>query len=144
MMISKISVTRPEGSFYQVVVSGEGFGDRPGKVSVWNVDRAPIAHVDVKEWTDTAITLEVTDVAMVTDGLMPGAAMVEVVPAPGMVMEFDVPDPEAPMPDMMPDEPHTADYDALVMRAEELGVKVDKRWGSDRLSEEIAKAEEAE
>ena len=142
-MISKISVTRPEGSFYQLTIAGEGFGDRPGTVSVWNADHAPIAHVDVKEWIDTAITLEVTDAAMMTDGLMPGSAVVEVVPVPGMMMEFEVPNPDAPML-MAPDEPHTADYDALVMRAEELGVKVDKRWGSDRLSEEIAKAEETE
>lgn len=35
-----------------------------------------------------------------------------------------------------------AEY-ALVAKAEEIGIKVDKRWGTDRLAEEIAKAEEA-
>ena len=41
-----------------------------------------------------------------------------------------------------PEEIHTADYDTLAKRAEELGIKVDGRWGEDRLREEILKAEE--
>ena len=32
------------------------------------------------------------------------------------------------------------DHDALRSQAERLGVKVDKRWGADRLTEEIAAA----
>ena len=32
------------------------------------------------------------------------------------------------------------DVDALRAQAESLGIKVDKRWGADRLSEEIAAA----
>lgn len=32
----------------------------------------------------------------------------------------------------------TPDLDALRTQAENLGVKVDKRWGADRLGEEIA------
>jgi hypothetical protein len=48
-------------------------------------------------------------------------------------MEFSVPDPSDPV--------HTADYDGLVAHAEAIGVKVDKRWGEDRLRQEIQSAE---
>lgn len=33
--------------------------------------------------------------------------------------------------------------DALIAKAEKLGIKVDKRWGAEKLAAEIAKAEEA-
>ena len=94
MKISKIDVTRPEGSFYQMVITGEGFGDRRGKVNVWMPDE-PDFHVDPVEWTDTAITVMVSDSDMGVPGLHPGSGMVEVIPVPGMVMEFKVADPKA-------------------------------------------------
>jgi hypothetical protein len=48
----------------------------------------------------------------------------------------DIPDPDA--------EPEADDIDALRAQAEELGVKVDKRWKAERLAEEIAKAKAGE
>jgi hypothetical protein len=135
MMIDHVEVERPEGSFYNLVICGEGFGDRPGQVSVWNADGMSVPHVDIKSWDDAKIVVEVTDASMNTGaGLMVGDAMVEVVPVPGMVMEFNVPDPSDPAA-------HTADYDSLRAHAEALGVKVDKRWGEDRLRQEIQSAE---
>jgi hypothetical protein len=145
MMIDHVEVERPEGSFYNLVICGEGFGDRLGEVNVWNADGMSVPHVDIQSWDDAKIVVEVTDAAMNTgSGLMPGDAMVEVVPVPGMVMEFEVPDPSAgvefrAMPDSDP--AHTADYDHLVAHAEALGVKVDKRWGEDRLRQEMLAAE---
>jgi hypothetical protein len=41
------------------------------------------------------------------------------------------------------DDPGEADLDALRSKAEAVGVKVDKRWGADRLYEEIASASKA-
>lgn len=48
----------------------------------------------------------------------------------------DVPDPDAV--------PEADALDALRAEAEALGVKVDKRWGADRLATEIANAEKGE
>jgi hypothetical protein len=146
MMIDHVEVERPEGSFYNLVICGEGFGDRLGQVNVWNAGGMSVPHVDIKSWDDAKIVVEVTDAAMNTgSGLMPGPATVEVVPVPGMMMGFDVPDPSVgveetgPMPDGDP--AHTADYDGLRAHAEALGVKVDRRWGEDRLRQEIQSAE---
>jgi hypothetical protein len=135
MMIDHVEIERPEGSFYNLVICGEGFGDRLGEVNVWNADGMSVPHVDIKSWDDAKIVVEVTDAAMNTgSGLMPGDAVVEVVPVPGMVMDFSVPDPSNPAV-------HTADYDGLRAHAEALGVKVDRRWGEDRLRQEIQSAE---
>lgn len=132
-MIDHVEVERPEGSFYNLVICGEGFGDRMGQVSVWNADGMSVPHVDIKSWDDAKIVVEVTDAAMNTgSGLMPGDAMVEVVPVPGMVMEFNVPDPSGLAQPGAP---------SLVAHAEALGIKVDKRWGEDRLRQEIQSAE---
>jgi hypothetical protein len=135
MMIDHVEVERPEGSLYLLTICGEGFGDRPGQVNVWNAAGVSVPHIDIKSWADAKIEVEVTDASLVGvgGGLMPGKAMVEVVPVPGMVMEFNVPDPSEPT--------HTGDYDGLVAHAEEIGVKVDKRWGEDRLRQEIQSAE---
>jgi hypothetical protein len=145
MMIDHVEVERPEGSFYNLVICGEGFGDRLGQVSVWNADGMSVPHVDIKSWDDAKIVVEVTDAAINTgSGLMPGGAMVEVVPVPGMVMGFSVPDPSVgvEVSGLPSDDPvHTADYDGLRAHAEALGVKVDKRWGEDRLRQEIQSAE---
>jgi hypothetical protein len=40
------------------------------------------------------------------------------------------------------DDPSDVDLDALRAKAESAGVKVDKRWGPDRLYEEIAAAKD--
>lgn len=45
---------------------------------------------------------------------------------------------EAPEQAADQDEPDTDDLDALRAEAEAAGVKVDRRWGADRLHEEIA------
>lgn len=147
MKISKVDVARPEGSFYELTITGEGFGDRPGELSVWMPDQ-PDFHVNPVKWSDTEITAMVSDVEMGVPGLMPGAtAMIEVIPVPGMVSTFEVFDPnqdeEAQTAEeaQAAEEVHTADYDGLVARAEALGVKVDKRWGEDRLRQEVASAE---
>lgn len=42
--------------------------------------------------------------------------------------------------DVPSDAPEGADLDVLRAEAEELGIKVDKRWKAERLAEEIAKA----
>jgi hypothetical protein len=135
MMIDHVDVERPEGSFYLLTVCGEGFGNRPGQVNVWNAYGALVSHVDIKVWGDALVTVEVTDAAVnAGSGLMVGKAMVEVVPVPGMMMEFDVPaDASDPV--------HTGNYDALAEHAASLGIKVDKRWGEDRLRHEIEAAE---
>jgi hypothetical protein len=137
MMIDHIEVERPEGRFYSLTICGEDFGDRPGQVSVWNADGVLVSHVDIKSWDDAKIVAEVTDAAEnAGSGLMVGKAMVEVVPVPGMVMEFDVPaDASDPV--------HTGNYDALAEHATSLGIKVDKRWGEDRLRHEIEAAEQS-
>jgi hypothetical protein len=136
MMIDHIDVERPDGRFYVLTICGEGFGDRSGQVSVWNTDGVLVPHVDIKSWYDAKISVEVTDAAENTgSGLMVGKAMVEVVPVPGMVMEFDVPAADASDP------VHTGNYDALAEHAASLGIKVDKRWGEDRLRHEIEAAE---
>jgi hypothetical protein len=131
MMIDHVEVERPEGSFYVLTICGEGFGDRPGAVSVMNADGMALQYVNPIKWTDTEIVVETTD-ATINEGhgLMPGPAMLEVVPVPGMIVGFDVPaDASDPV--------HTGNYDALAEHAASLGIKVDKRWGEDRLRHEI-------
>jgi hypothetical protein len=62
--------------------------------------------------------------------------MLEVVPVPGMIVGFDVPaDASDPV--------HTGNYDALAEHAASLGIKVDKRWGEDRLRHEIEAVEQS-
>jgi hypothetical protein len=134
MMIDHVEVERPEGDFYVLTICGEGFGSRLGQVNVWNADGVPVSHVDIKSWDDAKIAVEVLDdVTSAGSGLMVGKALVEVVPVPGMLAEFEV--------KTTPDEPHTADYDSLAEHAASLGIKVDKRWGEDRLRHEIEAVE---
>jgi hypothetical protein len=138
MMIDHVEVERPEGSYYVLTIAGEGFGDRTGAVSVRSADGVVLQYVNPIKWTDTEIVVETTDATInAGHGLMPGAgATVEVVPLPGMVMEFDVPaDASDPV--------HTGNYDALAEHAASLGIKVDKRWGEDRLRHEIDAAEQS-
>jgi hypothetical protein len=136
-MIDHIEVTRPEGSYYVLTICGEGFGDRLGKVSVMNADGMALQYVNPIKWTDTEIVVETTDATInAGHGLMPGPAMVEVVPVPGMIVGFDVPaDASDPV--------HTGNYDALAKHAASLGVKIDKRWGEDRLRHEIEAVEQS-
>jgi hypothetical protein len=137
MMIDHVEVDRPEGNFYCLTICGEGFGNRLGQVNVWNAESVPVSHVDIKSWDDATIAVEVLDAVMSAgSGLMPGRAMVEVVPVPGMLVGFDVPaDASDPV--------HTGNYDALAEHAASLGIKVDKRWGEDRLRHEIEAAEQS-
>jgi hypothetical protein len=56
---------------------------------------------------------------------------------------FFVREDEDCVPEIQPDtteDGQTLDKAALLARAEELGVEVDKRWGAKRLTEEIEKA----
>jgi hypothetical protein len=53
--------------------------------------------------------------------------------------------PVAPKPETVKAEAPIVEprQDALIAKAEKLGIKVDKRWGAEKLAAEIAKAEES-
>ena len=146
-MIDSVKVERPAGSYYVMTVMGRGFGDRRGDLKVFspdnlelNVPHLSIPHLNVMRWSDTEIVAEVADGELMPGALLPGEWVAVVLPAPGIVASFEVPDPNAPN-EGVPDPAHTADYDTLVAHAESMGVKVDKRWGEERLRQEIEAAE---